>query len=137
MTRESFRFRDALRTIALSALLAVVYAIVAKLGLALDAVSGFATLVWPPTGISLVAILMLGYRVWPGVAAGAFAANVWSGAPAGVALGIAVGNTSEALLGALALKHLASFRRSLARLRDVLALMGLAAVELPLRARKA
>jgi signal transduction histidine kinase len=128
MTRGNSRFRDALRAGALSLALAVVYAVVAKLGLALDAVSGFATLVWPPTGIALVAILRLGYRVSPGVAVGAFAANVWTGASPAVALGITIGNTAEALLGAFALQRVASFRPSLERLRDVLALMGIAAV---------
>src|SRR5690349_5540753 len=128
MTRGNSRFPDPLGAGALSLAVAVVYALVAKLGLALDAVSGFATLVWPPTGMSLVAILLRGYRVAPGVAVGAFAANLWTGAPAAVALGIALGNTAEALLGAFALQRVASFRPSLARLRDVLALMGIAAV---------
>jgi signal transduction histidine kinase len=127
MTRGNLRYREALRALALSLALAALYAVVARLALALDAVSGFATLVWPPTGISLAAILMLGYRVWPGVALGAFAANVWAGAPPGVALGIATGNAGEALLGALLLRQVASFRPSLGRLRDVLALMSLAA----------
>ena len=52
--------RDEIRAIGLSVPLALTYAVVAKLGLAFDAVSGFATLVWPPTGLSLVAVLVLG-----------------------------------------------------------------------------
>jgi signal transduction histidine kinase len=124
----SSRDREILHAILESLALAGVYAVVARLALALDAVSGFATLVWPPTGISLSALLLRGCRIWPGVAAGAFAANVWTGAPPAVALGIAVGNTAEALIGAWALRHASSFRRSLGRLRDVLALMAIAAV---------
>jgi signal transduction histidine kinase len=128
MSPVSSRFRDTSQAVAFNIALAIVYAIVAKLGLALDAVSGFATLVWPPTGISLVAILILGNRMCPGVALGAFAANVWAGAPLTVALGIATGNTAEAYLGAFALGRVAFFRPSLARLRDVLTFIGLAAV---------
>ncbi len=37
----------------------------ARLGLSFDPVSGFATVVWAPTGISLAAILLLGNRVAP------------------------------------------------------------------------
>ncbi|HLK38706.1 MAG TPA: MASE1 domain-containing protein [Polyangiaceae bacterium] len=116
------------RAVADSVVLAVVYALVAKMGLALDAVGGFATLVWPATGIALAAVLLRGYGVWPGVALGAFAANLWTGAPVAVAVGIAVGNTAEAVLGAWALRRVARFRPSLERVRDVLALISLAAV---------
>jgi integral membrane sensor domain MASE1 len=33
--------------------------------------SGSVALVWPPAGIALAAILLFGYRFWPGVALGA------------------------------------------------------------------
>jgi signal transduction histidine kinase/integral membrane sensor domain MASE1 len=93
----------------------------------MDAVAGFATLVWPPTGIALAALVLRGSRLWPGVMIGAGIANVLTGAPLLVALGIAIGNTLEALLGAYALRTLPGFRTSLDRLRDVLALIVLAA----------
>ncbi len=107
--------------------LAVVYVVAARLGLMLDAVAGFATLVWPPTGIALAALLLLGYRVSPGVFIGAFAANVWNGAAPLVALGIGVGNTLEAIVGVYALRRIVGFRPSLDRLRDVIGLILLAA----------
>ncbi len=91
--------------VVLNVALAVVYVVVGRLGLRLDAVSGFATLVWPATGISLAAMLLFGYRAWPGVAAGALITNLGIGAPAAVACGIAVGNTLEALAGAWAMKR--------------------------------
>jgi signal transduction histidine kinase len=116
------------RDVAQAAGLAAVYVAGAKLGLMLDAVSGFATVVWPPTGISLAALLLFGNRLGPGVAAGAFLANWWTGAPIPIACGIALGNTLEAILGAMALKQLARFRSPPDRLRDVLALIGLAAI---------
>ena len=39
--------------------LAAAYVVAARFGLAFDALAGFATLVWPPTGIALVSILVL------------------------------------------------------------------------------
>jgi PAS domain S-box-containing protein len=107
--------------------LAALYVIAARIGLAMDAVAGFATLVWPPTGIALAALLLRGYRLWPGIMIGAAVANVLTGAPIVVALGIASGNTLETLLGAYALRRLPGFRTSLDRLRDVLGLIVLAA----------
>ncbi|HEV8550526.1 MAG TPA: MASE1 domain-containing protein, partial [Polyangiaceae bacterium] len=111
-----------------SLLLAVTYAVVARLGLAMDAVGGLATLVWPPTGIALAALLLGGARLWPGVALGAFVANLWVGASPLLALGIAFGNTLEALLGAGLLRRARGFRPALDSLGSVLALVVLAAL---------
>lgn len=105
------------------AALAMLYLGIAKLGLMLDAVGGFATLVWPPTGLALVALLLFGYRLWPGVWLGAFVVNVWTGAPWPVALGIAAGNTLEAVLGTYALRNWAAFRGSFDQLRHVAGLI--------------
>jgi signal transduction histidine kinase len=107
--------------------LATIYFVAARLGLMMDAVAGFATLVWPPTGIALAALVILGYRVWPGVFIGAFVANLSTGAPLLVAVGIGVGNTLEALVGSYALRRIPEFRPSLERLQDVVALVALAA----------
>jgi signal transduction histidine kinase len=122
------RQHGAFRVLGWNLVLAVIYTVVARLALALDAVSGFATLVWPPTGLSLAAVLLLGHRVLPGIALGAFAANLWVGAPAPAAVGIAIGNAAEALVGAFALSRFASFRPSLTRVRDSVALIGVAAL---------
>src|SRR5712691_5698560 len=65
----------------------VIYFSTARLGLSLDAVSGVAAVVWPPTGIALVALLLGGYRLWPGIALGAFLVNVSADAPVLVACG--------------------------------------------------
>src|SRR5437588_12862742 len=77
----------------------IAYFATARFGLLMDAVAGFATLVWPPTGIALVALSLFGLRLWPGVFAGALAVNLHAGASLPVALGIASGNTLEALAG--------------------------------------
>src|SRR5438034_4829132 len=98
--------------------LGVIYFSTATLGLSLDAVSGVATAVWPPTGIALAALLLGGCRLWPGIALGAFLVNVSAGAPVPVACGMAVGNTLEALVGSVLLGRVAGFRPALNRLRE-------------------
>ena len=54
------------------ALVSAVYFGGAKLGLNLAVGHGVITPVWPPTGIAIAALLLLGPRVWPAVAIGAF-----------------------------------------------------------------
>src|SRR5205814_8799656 len=105
----------------------IVYVGAARAGLKLDAIAGFATLVWAPTGIALAALLLFGYRLWPAVFVGAFAVNLWTGAPMLAALGIAVGNTLEAVAGAFALRRIPGFRLALDRLEDVASLIVVAA----------
>src|SRR5262245_1896949 len=80
------------------AALAAVYYCTAKLGFKLAFLNASATAVWPPTGIALAAVLLLGYRMWPGIWLGAFLANI---ATVGTisSMGIATGNTLEALIG--------------------------------------
>lgn len=86
------------------------------------------TLVWPPTGIALAAVLLLGYGMWPGVILGAFLANVTTNVPMAAALGIAVGNTLEALAGAWMLRRFVGFRSNLGYLKDVLGLVLFSAI---------
>ena len=104
------------------------YFTTAKFGLTINAVGGFATFVWPPTGIALAALLMLGYRFWPGIALAAFLVNYSMGAPLLAAFGMAAGNTLEAVVGAYLLRQWVGFDNSLERLRDVLGLILFAAL---------
>jgi anti-anti-sigma factor len=99
-------------------LIAGAYFASAKLGLALAYAQGNVTAVWPPTGIALGALVIWGFRFWPGVALGALLANATTDVPALTTLGIAAGNTLEALAGAALLSRF-DFRPSLDRVRDV------------------
>ncbi len=63
-------------TMALWLLLAASYWLAATAGLALAFVNASASVVWPPTGIALAAVLVYGSRAWPGIFLGAFLANV-------------------------------------------------------------
>ncbi|HEX4441055.1 MAG TPA: MASE1 domain-containing protein [Thermoanaerobaculia bacterium] len=116
----------------LAAALAATYFVLARAGLRIQAVGGFATLVWPPSGIALAALLAFGPRLWPGIAAGAFLANLATGAPIAVALGIAAGNTGEALFAVWALRRIDGFRPALDRLQDVLGLVLLGGLAAPI-----
>jgi signal transduction histidine kinase/integral membrane sensor domain MASE1 len=71
--------------------------------------------------------VILGPSYWPGVAAGAFIANVTSGVSVAVAAGICVGNTLEAVAAAYLLRRV-DFRPALDRIRDVIAFAALAAI---------
>jgi PAS domain S-box-containing protein len=104
------------------AAVAALYVGAAKIGLTLSVAYSNVTPVWAPTGISLAALLLFGYRVWPGVAIGAFVANVTTPIPVWVAASIGVGNTLEALVGAYLLRRV-GFRAELDRVRNVLALL--------------
>jgi len=108
-------------------IVSLAYVIAARIGLSLDTVGGFATLVWPASGIALAALLLGGFRLWPAIAIGAFVANYLTGAPPLAAIGIAAGNTAEALIGAYLLRKVPGFRPQLDRVRDVLAMIILAA----------
>jgi len=78
---------------------ALAYFCFAKLGLTLASINPSATPIWPPSGIALAAVLLGGFRVWPAILIGAFAANATTAGTPETSAVIAVGNTLEALLG--------------------------------------
>ncbi len=89
--------------------------------------SGSVALVWPPAGIALAAILLFGYRFWPGVALGAVLFSFMNGTPFGFfTLGTAVGNTMGAIVCAFLLKKIIAFDNAMERTRDVTGYIGLA-----------
>jgi PAS domain S-box-containing protein len=83
--------------------------------------------VWPAAGIALGALLLCGYSVWPGVAAGAFLLAFFGPLPHWSDAVYAAGTTLAALLAAFLLRRIAKFDHSLSRLRDVLGLIVLGA----------
>jgi signal transduction histidine kinase len=105
--------------------LVALYIITGRLGLSLGAVSGFATLVWLPSGLSVAVLFLWGYRFWPAITLGAFLVNLFTGAPWFVALGISIGNTLEAVVTTALLKR-EKVGPGLDSLHDVLVLVLLA-----------
>jgi len=110
------------------AVVALAYLGAAKLGLLAAVAQKVVSSAWPPSGVALATLLLLGLRYWPGIAVGALLLNWTAGVPAASAAGIALGNTLEAVCAVWLLRRVAEFRPSLERLRDVLALVTLAAL---------
>lgn len=107
--------------------LALIYIIAGKLALKLAFVNASASPVWPPAGIALAALLVLGFRVWPGIFVGAFAVNFWTTLNILSSVGIACGNTLEAMCGAWLVNQFANGTRVFDRPQDVFK-FGLAAL---------
>ncbi|RPI48705.1 MAG: hypothetical protein EHM55_25135, partial [Acidobacteria bacterium] len=100
-------------------LLAAAYTLAGRLGLALALVNPSATAVWPPTGIALAAVLVLGPGAWPGIFLGAFLTNTLTAGSAITSLLIASGNTLEALTAGYLVNRFAGGRRALDSSRDI------------------
>jgi PAS domain S-box-containing protein len=101
------------------ALLAAVYYAAAKASLLLAIPPGYATAVWPPSGIALAALLLWGTRLWPGIWIGSFAANFAVAGNPLVAGVIATGSALQAhVIAALASRSIGVPRR-FERVRDV------------------
>ena len=93
-------------TVAQGALLAAIYFGAARFALLLAIPPGYATALWPPSGIALAALLVLGPRLWPGVWIGSALANLSIDASIPSAIIIATGSTLQALvLSALIRRH--------------------------------
>jgi len=91
-------------------LLAAVYFVVAKAALLLAIPPGYATAVWPPSGIALAGLLLSGARLWPGVWLGAALTNLTiQGSPL-LAVLIGTGNTLEAVAAAALVRRFISPR---------------------------
>lgn len=58
-------------------LLAALYLLTGKLGLYLAIPPGYATIIWPPSGIALGMLLIYGWRFWPGVMLGSLLINCY------------------------------------------------------------
>ena len=118
--------------IGLNLFLAVAYFAAAELGLSLASLHSNVTPVWPPAGIAIASLLIFGPHLWPGIFAGALAANLLTDIPVGSAFGIAIGNTLQALVGYWLLLHLVRWRRSLESVGEVMSFVVCAAVLAPL-----
>lgn len=103
-------------------LVAVAYYLGARFGLWLAVVNGQVTPLWPPTGIGLACLFLLGPRCWPGITIGALAANLPLGPTLPAVLAISAGNTLALILAYQLLRRV-GFRVQLDRLRDALLLV--------------
>jgi signal transduction histidine kinase len=107
--------------------LAAIYFGAGKWALSFAPVHSSISPIWPATGIAMGAMLLWGYRVWPAILAGAFLVNITARMPEGTvlglkiiqAVGIASGNTLEALAGAWLANRFANGRNAFQRVVSV------------------
>jgi diguanylate cyclase (GGDEF)-like protein len=118
--REKQVPKNFLGKLAVVILLTIVYFYAGKLGLSLAFVNPSATAVWPPAGIALAALLILGDYVWPAILLGAFLVNITTSGSVLPSLAIAMGNTTEGLIAAYLVNRFANGSGAFARAQDVL-----------------
>nr|WP_223831173.1 MASE1 domain-containing protein [Streptomyces venezuelae] len=102
----------------------VCYYVAGRLGLLgrLVVEGAVVTPIWPPTGVAVAALLLLGARVWPGIALGSILVIASLTTPGPTTVVTVVSNTVAPLCAFLLLRR-AGFRRDMARLRDGLSLV--------------
>jgi len=113
------KFQPKLRDVAAIMALAGTYFCAGKLGLSWAHMHASVSAVWPPSGLALAALLLWGWRLWPGIFLGAFLVNITTEGTALTAIGIATGNTLEALLGAWSLNRFANGAKAFERARNI------------------
>lgn len=110
--------------------LATVYFITGKLGIFLAIPPGYATAIWPASGIALACVLVCGYRVWPGVLIGSFLVNISTSLTGGstgeiiqsclVTLAIGIGASLQAMAGAFLIRRFAGYPNALTQEKDII-----------------
>src|SRR5438034_1126981 len=127
MTNSRKTASTALRWSARALALAAAYFVVAKIGLRYATIGPSISPVWPPTGLAVAALVLVGPGYWPAILLGAFLANATTSIPVLAAAGLACGNTTEAILAAYLLRSRAGQHLALDDLLGVRTLVGVAA----------
>jgi signal transduction histidine kinase len=116
------------QTVLLNALLLIVYFAAGKFGLSFFAlIHPSASAVWLPTGVAMAAFLLGGFKLVPAVFVGAFLVNVTTAGSVESSLGVAVGNTLEAVLAVTLIDRFAGGRDAFNSAAGILKFMTLAA----------
>jgi signal transduction histidine kinase/ActR/RegA family two-component response regulator len=115
-----------MRRVSTLAFLFAGYVVSAKIGLTFASVNPSVSAIWPPSGIAMAAVVLLGVDVWPAIFAGAFVANLTTAGSVVTSLGIAAGNTLEATLAAYFVARFANGRHAFDRPPDIFRFIGLA-----------
>jgi signal transduction histidine kinase len=121
---ESSVTRRTLTYLGTITLLGAVYFLAAKIGIMMIEIRGGPSMVWVPSGISLAAVVRLGYRVWPGIVLGGLLTNLELGLPAQVGVPLLLGEISQPLIGAFLLRRFCCSPDFLDRVRDAFLFVG-------------
>jgi signal transduction histidine kinase/CheY-like chemotaxis protein/integral membrane sensor domain MASE1/HPt (histidine-containing phosphotransfer) domain-containing protein len=118
------------------AVFALAYFVAGRLGLLLAIPPGYATVVWPASGIALAGVLLYGPRQWLATFLGSFAVNVTTGFDASnaysvgyslfIAVAVAGGASAQAVVSASLVRRWVGFPGPFGRVGGVLAALGLA-----------
>ena len=100
------------------AAVAIIYFATGKLALHFASFTASSSSVWPPTGIAFAALLIVGFQIWPGVFLGAFFVNLAASGAVFTSLGIATGNTLEAVAAVYLTMRYANGRKLFERSQD-------------------
>ncbi len=103
-------------------LLGIIYHIAARLGLLMANVQPNTSPVWPPTGIAIAALLLFGKKYWPGITLGVIFGYLFNNNALNISIGLAIGNTLEAVVAVFLLRKIMGFHNSLDRIQDVIGL---------------
>jgi signal transduction histidine kinase len=114
------------RQAGLIVLLAAAYFAAAKVSLLVAIPPGYASAIWPPSGIALAALLLGSRRLWPGVWIGSLAANLTIEGSLLASLVIATGSTLQAFAVATLVRRQLGVPRRFERVQEVLRFVGLA-----------
>jgi PAS domain S-box-containing protein len=115
-------------SLAQAALLAAAYFAAAKLALLVAIPPGYASAVWPASGIAAAALLLAGSRLWPGVWIGSFAANITIEGSLVASGLIATGSTLQAVAAAELIRRYIGVPQRFGSADQVLKFVGLAAL---------
>jgi integral membrane sensor domain MASE1 len=123
--RQHTRLRGVLAVL----MLAAAYAVAAWLALRLAVPPGYATALWPASGLALAGVLISCGRLWPGIWLGSFVVNLWTAwdtshaaavlASVAIPTSIGTGATLQALLGAALVRRWVGFPNPLIGARAI------------------
>jgi len=112
------------------AAMATAYYVVGRLGLLLAIPPGYATAVWPASGIALAGTLLFGYRVWPGILLGSFLINVRTSLDTtstasilnttALAASIGMGASLQAIVAAFLIRRFTQYPIALVEAREII-----------------
>ncbi len=127
--KERKNIAYALEYLGKTGLLAFGYYVTGRLGLMLAVPPGYATAIWPPSGVALAGLWILGYRFWPGIWLGSFAIALFTSfdvshsssllTSGAVAALIAVGATLQAIIGVRLCRAIVPSSTALERVQDI------------------
>jgi len=106
-------------------LLAALYFAAAKVSLLVAIPPGYASAIWPPSGIALAVLLLGSRRLWPGVWLGSFAANLTIEGALLASLVIATGSALQTFAVATLVRRQLGVPRRFERVQEVLRFVGL------------